>query len=548
MKKYLVYLLTAVVAMGFAACSEETLETAPTDKVAGTSLFENATAALVPLNGIYRMMYEQGWSTTGNTQQCDGLTAWNLAAEVMADDCIMGATGNGWYWYDCTYGVKGRYTSSSWRSYDLWNGYYTIISNANYLIAAEETMTGAPADVHYVIGQAYAIRAYAYFQLANFFSRPYVKGDADRMREKCVPIYTEPSSAGTPGKARSSIAEVYAQVKSDIDKAVELLADAGNQKHKAHIDYRVANGIKSRICLAMEDFDGALAAARAAQTGYTIATASECLAGFNSVKQGDVMWGAEIITDQTPGWGPFLYHMDGISMFLLDGTQNYGYSAPKCLNAELYAKLGDNDVRRGWWKTTSELKSEFGIVMEEANCNLMNYKFRFSDASSGLGDKMWMRVEEMYLTEAECLCRKGDEAGAKDVLNKLIQTRDASYDCSSLSGTAIGSLTSTYTGTLLDEILVQRRIELWGEYGRLMDIRRLHQGFKRTEAQGYPSDALLNNCDVNDPNTWAWVLTIPQAEFDGNENMSAKTDQNPTMLKGQPEGDALANIYVEVKE
>lgn len=542
MKKNFVYLLTAVMAIALASCSDDALETNPTDRVSGPALFDNATAALVPLNGIYRMMYTQGWSTTGNTQQCDGLTAWNLCAEVMGDDCIMGATGNGWYWYDCIYNVKGRYTSSAWRSYDLWNGYYRLISNANYIIAAEETMGGTPSEVNYVVGQAYAIRAYCYFMLAQYFSRPYVKGDADRMREKCVPIYTEPSAAGTPGNPRASIEKVYGQIKSDIDKAVEMLSNAGKQTHKTHIDYRVANGIKSRIYLALEDYDGALEAARAAQEGYTIATASECLAGFNSVKQGDVMWGAEVITDQTPGWGPILYHLDGISMY--PGTQNYGYAAPKCLNTELYAKLGANDVRRNWWKTTQQLKDEFGIEMEEAYCNLMNYKLRFSDPSQSLGDKMWMRVEEMYLTEAECLCRKGDETGAKAVLNKLVQTRDADYDCSSLSGTKLGDLTSTYTGTLLDEILVQRRIELWGEYGRVMDIRRLHQGFKRTEAQGWPTDALLNNCDTSDPNTWAWVLTIPQAEFDGNESLDAQVDQNPTLLKGQPEGKALDNIYV----
>ena len=29
---------------------------------------------------------------------------------------------------------------------------------------------------------------------------------------------------------------------------------------------------------------------------------------------------------------------------------------------------------------------------------------------------------------------------------------------------------------LLEEIIIQRRIELWGEFGRIYDIRRLKQG------------------------------------------------------------------------
>lgn len=546
MKKYFVYLLTAIVAMSFAACDDELLETTPTDKVSGAGLFSNATAALVPLNGIYRLMYEQGWSTTSNVQQCDGLTAWNLCAEVMGDDCIMAATGNGWYWYDCVYNVKSRYTSGGWRSYDLWNGYYTLISNANYIIDAEETMEGTPSEVNYVIGQAYAIRAYCYFQLANYFSRPYVKGDSDRMREKCVPIYTAPSAAGTEGQPRSSIQATYAQIKSDIDKAVAMLKDSHAPTHKTHIGYAVACGIQSRIYLAMQDYDGALTAAREAQAGYTVANASECLAGFNSLKQGDVMWGAEIIPDQTPGYGPFLYHMDGISMYLVDGSQIYGYSAPKCMNDLVYKKMGANDVRRGWWLSGDELEEDFGIDLTDAigfQPEHMQYKFRFSDASQSLGDKMWMRVEEMYLTEAECLCRKGDEAGAKSVLNAFVQTRDADYDCSAKTGTSLGKTTCEFTGSLLEEILIQRRIELWGEYGRLIDIRRLGQGIKRTEEQGYPTDALLANTDVQDPDTWAWVLTIPQKEFDGNKNLDFNKDQNPTILKGQPAN--TDNIYAE---
>ena len=91
-------------------------------------------------------------------------------------------------------------------------------------------------------------------------------------------------------------------------------------------------------------------------------------------------------------------------------------------------------------------------------------------------------------------------------------------------------LTTDRTGSLREAIIDQRRIERWGEYGRIYDIRRLKQGFKRTVAQGWPNDPsiLLNTVHTEDPESYAWVLTIPQAEFDGNENMDAKKDQNPT--------------------
>ena len=57
----------------------------------------------------------------------------SIARKIMGEDCIMNGQGSGWFWYDCVYNVKSRYTSTGWRSYDMWNGYYTWISNVNYI-------------------------------------------------------------------------------------------------------------------------------------------------------------------------------------------------------------------------------------------------------------------------------------------------------------------------------------------------------------------------------------------------------------------------------
>ena len=103
--------------------------------------------------------------------------------------------------------------------------------------------------------------------------------------------------------------------------------------------------------------------------------------------------------------------------------------------------------------------------------------------------------------------------------------RDPNYNTGK-TGTALGALTTDYVGSLLEEILIQRRIELWGEYGRIFDIRRLKQGFQRTEALGWPAAALLTGLKTYNPESWDWVMTIPQAEFDANHALTAD-DQNP---------------------
>lgn len=217
------------------------------------------------------------------------------------------------------------------------------------------------------------------------------------------------------------------------------------------------------------------------------------------------MWGATIIADQVGMYASFFSHMDA-------DMGAYGDTAPKIINAELYAKMNPTDGRLAWWDSSS----------------LIQEKFKFSDYSTWMGDYIFMRVEEMYLNAAEAECRLGDEAAAKQDLMALMSKRDSRYSTNK-TGTALGktSSLSDETGSLLEEILIQRRIELWGEDGRMYTLKRLKQGFRRSEAQGWPSAALLSTRPTDNPENYMWVLTIPQAEFDGNVNMSGDTDQNP---------------------
>jgi len=499
------------------SCSEDLIETAPTQSMSGQGLLASGNAALVALNGIYREMYKAGWSTGGNTHQCFGITAYTLCAEVMGEDHIMGASGSGWFWYDALYNVKSRYASDSWRSYDLWYAYYNWIANANYIIAAEETMGGSTSEVNYAIGQAYAIRAYSYFMLSQYFARTLKGHESD----PCVPIYTEPTTPETKGQPRATNAEVYAQIDKDIQKAVELL-EGTEQKNIAHIGYAVALGLQARIALVENNWETAKTAAKAAiaaaaaDGGRKILPVSS-FKGMNTAgdKSGaptsnNVIWGAQIIADQVGMYASFFSHMD----FEAD---KYGASAPKCINKELYAKMNPTDTRRDWW------------VSGVTNAGLVQEKFKFSDVPTWTGDYIFMRVEEMYLTAAEAECRLGDEAAAKADLEAVMSMRDPDYTCDK-TGTALGktSATADETGSLLEEILIQRRIELWGEDGRMYTLKRLKQGFRRTAEQGWPSAALLATRPTDDPEAYMNVLTIPQAEFDGNENMSVDTDQNPT--------------------
>ena len=522
--KKIFYALMALATLSLASCNKELLNTNPTDAVSGDTVFKDADGAMMALNGTLRFFWQWGSTTTSNYHQSFGPQSYNLMADLMGEDMVMAASGSGWFWYDYIYNVKSRYTSGGWRSYDCWNYYYTLISSVNYILDAKE-IEGDPATIDYVMGNAYAIRAYAYAYCAMVFARSYI-GHEDRLS---IPIYTEPTFAGTAGKPRSTNREVFAQAMSDINKAIELLGDTP-QMHVSHIDKYVANGIKARIALYMGDYQTAHDAAAIAVKGGSIAYDSTF--HYNDATHASVLWGAEIISTQGTTNPQFLVHMD----YRYGG---YGNSARKCASAWLIDQMGPEDKRAtDWWS--------YEVLNDGSTKGYQQYKFLFKDPKDTYNgaDHIFMRAPEMQLIIAETACRLGNESEAKAALNELMKTRDAGYDCSNKTGTDLAPITTDKTGSLLEEIILQRRIELWGESGRIYDIKRLRQGFVRTSDMGHPSAALLGNLHLDDPESFDWVLTIPQVEFDANPYMV----QNPVSSYATSTEDDNPSLTPKVEE
>ena len=502
--KKTIFTLMGLAALLLQACDQDLLDTNPTDKVAREVIFSDTDGGMTALNGTFRALWQWGWATTGNTHQVIGPQGYNLMADLMGEDHVQAAQGNGWFWFDYRYNVKSRFTAGSWRSYDCWNYYYTLISNCNNILDAADSMEGETADINYIKGNAYAIRAYAYAYAGMIFARSYI-GHEDRL---CIPIYTEPTTTSTEGKPRSTNREVFAQAMSDINQAIALLGDTP-QDHVSHFDKYVANGMKARIALYMGDYQTAHDAAAIAVKGGSIAF--DPAFKYNDASDDSVLWGAEIISTQGTTNPQFLAHMD-------IAFGGYGARSRKCLSAWLAERMSDEDLRlQNWWN--------YETLADGRTLGWQQYKFLFKNASSPMtgADHIFMRAPEMQLIIAETACRLGNEDEAKAALNALMETRDPSYDCSDKTGTEMGTLTTDETGSLLEEIILQRRIELWGEYGRIYDIKRLRQGFVRTTAMGHPASALMGTLHLDDPESFDWVLTIPQAEFDANPYMV----QNP---------------------
>lgn len=516
----------AVAVLCLAGCSKS-LDFAPTSSGSGDAILSSASSAMSAINGIYRSMWTAGWSTTGNTHMAFGIPAHHLALEVMGDDFVMQARGNGWFWADHTYSLKSYYTSTTYRSYDVWFSNYNWINNANNVLDYAETMSGEPQDVAYVIGQAYAIRAFSYFNLAIWFSRAPImtrawmngeRGDeVEHWNEKCAPIYKTGTTITTAGAPRSSVREVYDLILEDLGKAVANLEKGEesilNTSNKSYLGLYAALLLKSRVCLAVCDFQGAYDCAMRVidEGGYRTGTESDLMNGMNLLSAQNVIWGAEIQnSEQSSAYASFYGHMDNVN-----GA--YAKSAPKLVTKTLYEQIGVNDIRRRWWDP------------DNTESPYLSRKFSFSNVSGSLGDVPYLRVEEAYFNAAEAAVRLGDEAQARALMNLVMADRDPSYNAEKFSGAALGPTTNVIKGSLLENIILQKRIEFWGEFGRVWDVRRLGQGIERSVDDGFASACIttMNNKGVNitNPGTWDWVMMIPKKEIDANPLINDE-DQN----------------------
>ena len=513
MKKILYSIM--LVGLAFFASCEDQLETNPTDRVSGPVIFADATSAEAAINGIYRMLYTAGWSQNWSTENM-GITAINLVSNLMGEDHIMLEVGQGWFFYDYAFDVRGDFVHKSGRSYGAWNFFYSIIANANYIIASENSMGGDPGLIKSVVGQAYAMRAFAYFHLIQIFQQTYL-GNEDALG---VPVYTEPTTSSSEGKPRGTVQEVYTQINLDINEAIDLLKDSGiSQKHISHVDYYVANGFKARIDMVQHKYSEAAVAAAEALTKpglKRVLTVSE-LGKFNNADLGNVLWGLEIIADQTSGWASFFSHMDA-------DAKMYGSQARQCINSWLYNQIPATDGRKDWFRG---LLAPEDRVAGTSKANYCQLKFAFADVVTRTGDYILMRAEELILIQAEALAHQSNFTDARTLILELGNKRDTDYanrlslftDSKDYNQNTTGTLS-----TLMDEILFQRRVELWGEGGRLWDLQRLKLGFNRNFS-GTNHTRLLTAKNTT-AGSKEFVLPLPQSEIDGNPFITVD-DQNP---------------------
>lgn len=473
MKKIVLKLsIVYFIAITAVSCGEDYLnDPVPTDAVTSDVIFGTRVGAEAFMSGMLRLLRAQ---YTDNDSA--GLNSIYYARVVKGNDVIQAAT-----WFRFDYANENREPTYR-RTNFTWDFCYDVINQTNTFINGVEASELSDIDKKELMAQGKALRAFFYFQLAMEFQHTYTYDPS----LPAPPIYTELSLEGKP---MSTLTEMYALIVSDLTTAVAGLTDA--RLGKSYINKAVANGMLARVYQTTGNWTGAEAAAKAAYGGNPAAVlnAPSYKNGFNDIENIEWIWGTPQSDDQSNYYWGAPHSQADHYVLSYQGT---------FFNNDFVALFSPTDVR-------NMFENGYGV----AATNFKHYittKFAFTfDADNPI-----MRTAEMILVEAEAKYYNSDPAGAHNLLFALQKNRDAS------------KVKSTNTGSaLLEEILVERRKELYAEIGvEWFDAKRYRRGITRTGNHRVGSSANLL------PDDKKFFLKIPQKEIDANDNIDDSVNAN----------------------
>lgn len=486
-------LIVGICLIAFNSCKKRFLETNPTDQVSTDVLFSTTKNAWTAVNGIHRLMYNQIFGEQSQGGQSGNM----LYMDALGEDFVFNTDDNRWLLNEYKW-ISHRNPNSDMLFYN-YQFYYLVIGNANMILANIDNAEGSDADKAAIRGQALTYRGWAYFQMVQLFGERFVAGQANS--GLAVPLVLAPTIEKNP---RSTVDQVYKQINTDLDNAITSLAGY-SRVNKSHLNIDVAKGIKARVALTQQNWPDAIKYAKEARVGYTLMSNADYLAGFNDYTNGEWMWASRIQSDQTNYFYSFFAYM----------SANFNASAirtsPKSINSALYNAIPKTDIRKSLWDPTGKNETDFPIPTSKSRrYKYMSRKFRVADATLSIGDVPYMRAAELYLIEAEAEARRGEDGLAAKALYPLAVKRNPSYTLSTKTGAA-----------LINEIMDQRRVELWGEGFRFYDLKRTNSPLDRTGANHNASYANVLTTSAGDKQ---WQFLIPQDEINiGNGTVT----QNP---------------------
>lgn len=490
MKKLNIYLLLTAL-LTLSGCSKDYLDRQPLDTINTDNYPSNGEELVTIVNGAYQPLQ---WPKLYNMRM------WTT--DIMAGNAIVGAGGG-------TDGIEtqdlANFVTSTDNAgvLDLWRGPWPGILMSNIVLDAAPGLDINEDLRDRSMGEAYFLRAHYYFILARFF------GD--------VPLITEPqSSDGELFPERDPVAEVYAQIISDLEAAAALLptkASYGPQD-LGRVPRAAAFGELAKVHLTLGNYQKVVDYATEVEAlGYSLnenygdnfnidnENSNESILEVQYASNGGFdFWSNE---NQASWTSPFQGPRG--ANFVAGG---YGWNQP---TQEFVSEYEEGDERKdvtvlyegGPQFDGKEYSSAYSLT----GYNTRKFLVPLSEVSSYDNSPMnfpILRYSDVLLMKAEALNELGQTALAEDYIN-MVRNRAGLDDIQSGLSQA----------DFLEAVLHERRMELAFEGQRWFDLIRVNNGQYALE--------FLHSIGKNNASQKHLLLPIPQIELDRNPKLT----QNP---------------------
>lgn len=548
MKTTKITLLVSILAASaaFTACIQETF---PLEGAATTDQMAESSAAMKgSVDGLLAQTY-QPYYFYGNDNQLEfdiSYAGLLITYSRMTNDIVNNSSTIGYDWWTGYCGSYGySMNKSTTRQTVPYMTLYKIIKSANDIIGPLASLSSLNSEQKSYLGTAYVYRALMYHDIYNLYLpalNKYVDCTAvDGLTGPIIVSSAEAESAYKTARAPKEVLSAF--VLADLDKAEELLADYTPANNR-YPGLPVVYGLKARMYLTLSNYEKAAEYARKAidASGKTPLTAEEwhnptkafCDASGNN----SWMWYYNISANNMGN----LCNPTGF----LAGEADWGYNSIThlAIHKWLYDRLNRTDFRKRSFidPDRTAYPAEYynwadaqGFLGDYPFAELPNYfslKIRCREGNwtsysvGGAVDWPIMRVEEMYLIEAEALGMSQGEAAGIAALESFMQTyRDPSYSYAAAAAT----FSEGFVKNFQEEVLFQKRVEFFEEGVGFFDAKRIRPGMKTW----YPGSNVIHDTmkyDVEEVSPY-WNFVIPVNEEENNEYIIAE-DAVPTEIDG----------------
>jgi hypothetical protein len=482
-----IFLILGVISVMLLTGCEDRLNLDPHQSISTNQAFESLDDFSYAINGMYAGV-RSGNLHGGHL---------NIYPDIMSDNLTRSLEGR----LTHTTLYNWTYASDYYLMEGVFDRAYLVILRANKVLEAAEEFETADdeelTELNHYKGQALVMRALMHLEMVKMFGKTYNQATAADLG---IPYVTS-SEAAYP--SRDGLLDVYDLIVQDLEDAYSDINPSASDKD--HFTQAAIAGLQAKVAMEMGDYTTVIAKGQEALAAVPVATRANFPGIWKDENKEGVLFYIAV------------EKKDGITLGVnYSQSSDDGIKSEYVCSYELFQLYDPADVRLTSYITTSDYDG-----------NTYNHIEKFRGRSTtvdpiptpDLVDLKILRAADISLliSEAYMIGASQDPVEALDYLNDVRNNR---YDTTIVSFPPLNNI------DLLDEIYLQKRLELAFEGDRLFVLKRLGLDVERT-AHGQYADGSGVGPDnlVLEASSHKMQLPIPQSEIDVNPNI--KDQQNP---------------------